>query len=111
MVAQADASCKPWTVVVHFQDAAAAGGAVVSAVGLSCLALFAKSEFAIGLDGKGGGIRGCLCREGTVAMVVGGAPGRSKDGVCIAPVEQKVENDGEEAIGRTCIRTTGQQAH
>lgn len=52
VVAQANAGCKPWAVVVHFQDAAAACRAVMSAVRLSCLALLAKSEFAIGLDGK-----------------------------------------------------------
>lgn len=74
----------------------------MSAVGLSCLALFAKPEFAIGLDGEGGGSRGRLCREGTVAILVGGAPGRSEDSVCVAPVGEEVENDGDEAIRVTC---------
>lgn len=99
VVAQANAGCKPWAVMVHFQNAAATCRAVMGAVGLPCLTLFAKPKFAIGLDCKGGRSRGCLCRECTVAVLVGGAPRGSKDSICIAPVEKEVENDGEKGIG------------
>lgn len=54
MVAQADARREPGAVVVHLEDAATTRRAVVSAVGLSCLAFLAEADFAIGFNSEGG---------------------------------------------------------
>ena len=80
MVAKPDTRSQPGAVVVHLQHAAAAGRAVVGAVGLSCLALLAETYLAVGFYGKGGGIGMNVGREGAVAIVVGRAARRGEDG-------------------------------
>ena len=87
------------TVVVHFQDAALAGGAVVAAVGLLGLALIAEAQFAgRGLDGEGRilGLGALLGGQMAVAIVgVEGRAGIGEDGGGVAPVEHEVEEDAE----------------
>lgn len=104
VVAQADAGGEPGTVVIHLQHAPAAGRAVVGAIGLARLALFAETELAVGLDGKRRGHGGGLGREGAVAIVVGGATRGGEDCGCVAPVEQEIEGDAEEGDESTWKR-------
>jgi hypothetical protein len=99
VVVQADAGGQPGAVVVHLEHAAAAGRAVVGAVGLAGLALFAEAQFAVGLDGEGGGLGRDVGRQRAVAMVVGRAAGRVEDGSRVAPVEQEVEEDADGGRG------------
>lgn len=56
-------------MVVHFEDAGVAGGAVVGAVGFGVGAFFAEARGAAGFDGYGGGFGGW---EGCVGVVLGG---------------------------------------
>lgn len=102
VVAQADTCRQPRAVVVHLEHAAAAGGAVVGAVGLAGLALFAEAQFAVGLNSERGGRGRGVCRECAVAIVVGGAAGRGKDGGGVAPVGHEVERDAEECDRFSC---------
>jgi hypothetical protein len=93
--------------VVHLEHAAAAGRAVVGAVGLPGLALLAEAHLAVGLDGEGGGQRGGVCGQSAVAIVVGGAAGRGEDGCCVAPVEEKVEDNAGQGGAPACLGSNG----
>lgn len=98
VVAQAHAGRQPWTVMVHLQHTALAGGAVMRAVRLVCLALVAEAHSAIRcLDGEGGVLDAdALLLLGQIAVaifVVERRPGVGEDGGGVAPVEQAVENE------------------
>lgn len=99
VVAEADTGSEPGTVVVHFQDAALAGGAVVGAIGFLGLALVAEAKFAgRGLYGKRRVLDVAAFLRGQVAVAildVEGRAGISEDGGCVAPVEHEVEEDAE----------------
>ena len=102
VVAQADARGQPGAVVVHLEHAAAAGRAVVGAVGLAGLALLAEAHLAVGLDREGrdgGRVHG----QGAIAIVVGGAAGRGEDGRGVAPIEHQVEGDAPERSWLACL--------
>ena len=93
MVVQANASRQPWTMVVHLENASTTRGTVMRTVGLSSLAFFAKTQFAIGLDSEGGSLRWCVGGQTGVAGRAGCASGVCEDGGGVAPVEHQVEND------------------
>lgn len=99
VVAEADAGGEPGAVVVHFQDAALARGAVVGAVGLLCLALVAEAQFTRrGLYGEGRVVQLSALLRGQMAVAVLEAQRRAgvgEDGGCVAPVEHEVEEDAE----------------
>ena len=106
MVAKPDARGQPGAVVVHFQHAAAAGRAVMGAVGLPCLALLAETHLAVGFYSEGGDIGMDVGRESAIAIIVGRAARRGEDGDGVRPVEKEVQEDSEEASARTCGRET-----
>lgn len=58
MVAEADAGGEPGAVMVHLEDAAPAGRAVVRAVRFPSLALLTEPGLAVGFYGKGCSARG-----------------------------------------------------
>lgn len=70
MISQTDTCRKPGTVVVHLEDAAATGRAVVRTIGLAGLAFLAEPNLAIALDGEGSRLRIVLGGEETVAVIV-----------------------------------------
>lgn len=108
VVAEANTGSEPGTVVVHFQNAALARGAMVGAIGFFGLALVAKAQFAgRGLDGKGCVVDLAALLRGQVAVAifdVERGSGVGEDGGGVAPVEHEVE---EEAKGRGCFAGPG----
>ena len=106
MVAKADAGRQPGTVVIHLEDAAAAGRAVVGAIGFSGLAFLAEAHLAVGFDGEGCGGGRRVGWEGAVAVVVCRAAGGREDCGCVAPVEQEVEDEAEESDVGGCENYT-----
>lgn len=107
MVAKPDAGRQPGTVVVHFEDAAAAGRAVVGAIGFSGLTFFAEAHLAVGFDREGGGGGRRVGWEGAVAVVVRCAARGCEDCGCVAPVEQEVEDEAEETDVGGCENCRG----
>lgn len=82
--------------MVHLENAALAGRAMVGAVGLAGLAFLTKPELAVRLDGEGGGARRSNGRQGRVAHAIGSTTRLGEDGRGVAPVEHRVEDEGAE---------------
>ena len=108
MVAKADASGQPWTMMVHLEHAAAACRAVVGAIRLTSLAFLAEAYLTIALDSEGRSVIqvDLVRRKEPVAVIVGRRSGARKNSRRIAPIQEKVEEYTDET--RSCAFSTSQ---